>query len=76
MQTVEVKIIEGCKAREVNTKTNPKMGVRHYNYESMLRTFEIIHIKGLRPKLGSSNGLQIGSIHKAQVIEGNKVIII
>ncbi len=28
-------------AKEVNNRTNKKMGVRHTNYESMLRTFKV-----------------------------------
>ena len=35
-----VRITEAGKARAVNDATNPKMGIRHINYESMLRELD------------------------------------
>mgnify|MGYP001568131341 CR=1 FL=1 len=53
MERIQVQILSnGKSAKEVNTKTNAKMGIRHVNYESMLRTFKIDPNETLKTSVG------------------------
>ena len=42
------------KAKQVNEKTNAKMGARHINYESLLPIFEITNLSELTLKVGET----------------------
>lgn len=70
MEIITIKINEdGLTAKEVNVKTNVKMGKRHFAFESMLRTFHLYpyshrHVAENEP----SCKYKSGEIYQAQVM--------
>lgn len=87
-EIIEVMILDGCvTAREVNKATNPKMGIRHLNYEKSLRTFKITNrvvpsLLGLFIEREGNMGLEgayisgVGFKHEGEVLTDGKIKII
>lgn len=69
MEIIQVEILsDGRSAKEINTKTNAKMGIRHVNYESMLRTFEI--------DKSETSAVSVGQKLMAYVLPNEKILFV
>lgn len=74
METIKVKILpDGISAKEINQATNPTMGIRHTNYESILRTFII---EGQDNPLTRRIGGIPDTIHDAEILENGNIKIV
>ncbi len=85
---MKVKILsDGITAKEVNEKTNRMMGIRHQNYEKLLRAFEIDFsqlqeaFEELEKQVGGSIthvnlGFEVGEIREAILLDNGKIRIV
>ncbi len=85
---MKVKILPGgITAKEINTATNPMMGKRHANYESLLRIFEIDFtdlysaLAKIEKQVGGTIshvnfGLDPGEIREAELLDNGKIKVL
>ena len=81
IEIIAVRITGDHTAKEVNVITNPKMGKRHVNYESLLREFEVVlpldSITDVPFLVGLLNArmYKVGSTHEAKIVDGKAYIL-